>query len=83
MIVVPAIKTIKTSITDMTLPIKASMSRASATPFLVGFVMYLSIMADGSAQKQTDSDADNNNDVMRDEMKSNASIVLSTWELMS
>jgi hypothetical protein len=72
MIVVPAIKTMKTSMTDITLPITARMSRASATPFLVGFVIYLSIMADGSAPRQTDSDPDDNNDVMRVEMNSNA-----------
>jgi hypothetical protein len=46
MIVVPAIKTINTKITDTTLPITANMRRASAMPFLVGLVRYLSIMAD-------------------------------------
>jgi hypothetical protein len=62
MMVVPAIKTIKTSMTDITLPITARMSRASATPFLVGLVTYLSIIADGSAPRQILMDADN--DVM-------------------
>lgn len=47
MIVVPAIKTIDTKMTDTTLPITANMRRASAMPFLVGLVRYLSIMADG------------------------------------
>jgi hypothetical protein len=41
MIVVPAIKTINTSMIDITLPITAKMSKASAMPFLEGLVIYL------------------------------------------
>ena len=41
MIVVPAIKTIKASMIDITLPITAKMSKASEMPFHVTLEIYL------------------------------------------